>query len=59
MLALFVGALLANALSDAAPSETLLGGNPTYRVPLYGRRDTERLNPTLRSNLTVAEGLCV
>jgi hypothetical protein len=28
-------------------------------VPLYGRRDTERLDLTLRSNVTVAEGLSV
>jgi len=52
-------ALLANALSDVPASETLLAGSPTYHVPLYGRRDTERLDLTLRSNVTVAEGLSV
>jgi hypothetical protein len=34
-----------------------LAGSPTYYVPLYGRRDTERLDLTLRSNVTVAKGL--
>jgi hypothetical protein len=48
---------LADALSDIPMSETLLAGSPTYHVPLYGRRDTERLNLTLRSNVALTTDL--
>lgn len=48
---------LAGALSDAPTAETSVAGKPTYYVPVYGRRDTERLDLTVRSNLAVTRNL--
>jgi len=48
---------LADALSDVQTGGTSIGGNPTYYVPVYGRRDTERLDLTLRSNVALTKDL--
>jgi hypothetical protein len=48
---------LAAALSDVATTELSIDGQPTYYVPIYGGRDTERLNLTLRSNVALTTDL--
>jgi len=48
---------LAAALSNVAPSASSIGGQPTFYVPIYGSRDTERINFTLRSNVALTTEL--
>ena len=48
---------LADALSDVQKGGTSIGGNPTYYVPVYGSRDIERLDLTLRSNVALTKNL--
>jgi hypothetical protein len=48
---------LAAALSDVSTAGTSIDGQPTYYVPVYGGRDTERLNLTLRSNVALTTDL--
>ncbi|MFB6230551.1 MAG: DUF5916 domain-containing protein [Salinibacter sp.] len=48
---------LAAALSGVSTAGTSIGGQPTYYAPVYGRRDTERLNLTLRSNVALTKDL--
>jgi hypothetical protein len=48
---------LAAALSGVSTAGTSIGGQPTYYVPVYGRRDTERLSLTLRSNVALTKDL--
>jgi len=46
---------LSAILADVAPAQE----NDTYYVPIYGERDTERLNLTLRSNVTLTRDLSI
>ncbi len=48
---------LAAALSDVSTASTSIDGQPTYYVPMYGSRDTERINLTLRSNVALTTDL--
>jgi hypothetical protein len=45
------------ALSDVSTAGTSVDGQPTYYVPVYGNRDTERINLTLRSNVALTTDL--
>lgn len=44
---------LSSILADVSPAQ----GSDAYYVPVYGARDTERLNLTLRSNVTLTRNL--
>lgn len=48
---------LADALSDVQTASTSIGGDPTYYAPVYGSRDTERIDLTLRSNVALTTDL--
>jgi hypothetical protein len=43
-------------LSGVSPMQSV-GGRPAYHVPVYGRRDTDRLDLTLRSNMAITKDL--
>ena len=48
---------LAAALPSGRRAEAALGSAPTYYAPVYGRRDTERLDLTMRANVALTTDL--